>query len=637
MKKIVFLALVTFLNSLLCLGQIKINGLDYTVSTYNGTAILESAPTSLSGSFTIPSTISYKGRNYRVINIQHSAFMDCSQLTSIVIPSSVIVINSYAFQNCTGLTSIKLPERLEMLGVGVFQNCYNLVSVELPYIHNNYGGYQELSDELFNGCSSLVYVKIPPSIDGIGSYTFKDCINLTDVFCYPTKVPGLANHGGNAFDGTKRGEIRIHVPKESLDKYKNSNWNVFKCIDSNMKRPQLQKKVTQNNTNSREAIDMGGSIEWANMNIEATSPTDPGGVFAWGETSSKNEFSSRNYSEPKLGRYKYDDGLKDTNYDVAKVKWGNEWRMPTEKEFNELIWDCKQILHIRDKYVEFIAPNGNKLVFPVLPNANITYNGIGNFYWTSSLNHYGSVSFDFSNSGYVIETQGLVHTYLDQERISHFTSNNKNGYYGGLVRPVRDKRSSYKQQMTYTYPQTNTSQKVIDSPQKKVNKPYFTDDVTDDNIFKALESVHAMCDDAEASEKDKAISLYKDAYELYKKLELFPTIYNHIHPGSFRIYKNRIIKGLKERGSTIEESTEQSSIQSVGDIITVMNDAADLCEKARASNNQKEIVNLYHTAYDMYKKLETDPETPKYFPKMDLITEARSYVEQELKKRGVKL
>ena len=115
MKKILFLALVAFLNSLFCLGQIKIDGLNYTVMKDNGTAILESAPTSLSGSFTIPSTISHQGRNYSVVNIRPSAFKDCSQLTSIVIPSSVIVIGRLAFQNCTGLTSIKFPARLTML------------------------------------------------------------------------------------------------------------------------------------------------------------------------------------------------------------------------------------------------------------------------------------------------------------------------------------------------------------------------------------------------------------------------------------------------------------------------------------------------------------------------------------------
>ena len=107
--------------------------------------------------------------------------------------------------------------------------------------------------------------------------------------------------------------------------------------------------------------------------------------------------------------------------------------------------------------------------------------------------------------------------------------------------------------------------------------------------------------------------------------------------------------GKTQNAQSVEKSNRESNrtysssdvttdnVYKVDDVIKAMNDAADFCEKARASNNKKEIVNFYQKAYDMYKKLETDPETPKYFPRMDLITDARSYVEQELKKRGVKL
>lgn len=287
--------------------------------------------------------------------------------------------------------------------------------------------------ELFYGCCNLIYVKIPSSIEGIEARVFKNCTNLTDIYCYPTKVPKLSDY---AFEGVDCSKIKIHVPREALSSYQNSKWNRFKSIDSDMTRPQIQKqtKIQSNNTNNREAIDMGGSVEWANMNLESKNIQDPGGIFAWGETASKSEFSPSNYSEPQIpGRYayeKYENGLRGTRYDAARVKWGGGWRMPSEKEFKELIRNCEQILHLNEKYVEFIAPNGNRLILPVITNTNITYNGIDHFYWTLDYDSNGAICSYFSEGGY----------FSTSSKDNYFAIKNMGKHYGGLIRPVRDKK-----------------------------------------------------------------------------------------------------------------------------------------------------------------------------------------------------
>lgn len=273
MKK-VLLFVFAALNSLLCMGQIKIDGFDYTISVHylkdnrgntikEETAWLVKAPKTLSGSFTVPSTITHNGKKYpvntigggafygcsqltaikfsEVIIIQREAFGECTGLTSIVFPERIEVIGDYAFSGCTGLISVTFPERTRMseIGTGAFKNCSNLVSVQLPYVHNTWGGFENLSNDLFNGCCNLVYVTIPKSIEGIGTNTFRDCKSLTDIFCYPTKVPKLSDPRNiNTFTGANVDKIRIHVPKEALEDYKKSMWNEFKSIDTNMTRPQ---------------------------------------------------------------------------------------------------------------------------------------------------------------------------------------------------------------------------------------------------------------------------------------------------------------------------------------------------------------------------------------------------------------
>lgn len=69
------------------------------------------------GVFTIPNTIS---------RIAANAFLNCSELKSIVIPNSITSIGDKAFSGCTGLKSITLPESVCQVGSHIFENCKNI-------------------------------------------------------------------------------------------------------------------------------------------------------------------------------------------------------------------------------------------------------------------------------------------------------------------------------------------------------------------------------------------------------------------------------------------------------------------------------------------------------------------------------
>ena len=64
--------------------------------------------------------------NEGVTTIGDSAFKDCSNITSVNIPSTVTQIGASAFENCTNLKTAKLPEVIKKLGNNAFYNCINL-------------------------------------------------------------------------------------------------------------------------------------------------------------------------------------------------------------------------------------------------------------------------------------------------------------------------------------------------------------------------------------------------------------------------------------------------------------------------------------------------------------------------------
>ncbi len=104
--------------------------------------------------------------------------------------------------------------------------------------------------------------------------------------------------------------------------------------------------ISGGNVSPSEAIDLGLSVKWAAANIGATSSSDPGYYFAWGETTpNKNEYSWETYgfgTSGELTRYNGNDGLRILlpENDVVHQTCGGNWRMPTAEEWNELKTNC---------------------------------------------------------------------------------------------------------------------------------------------------------------------------------------------------------------------------------------------------------------------------------------------------------
>ena len=144
-----------------------------------------------------------------VTTIGQSAFYNKS-FRSITIPNSVTEIKYNAFYNCS-LESITIPNNVTNIGQGAFMNCKNLTYIKIP------DNVTEINSQLFSGCSSLVNITIPKNVTYIDSKVFDDCNSLRRVDVKATTPPILQD---NVFANCSN-ELKIYVPKESLEAYKN--------------------------------------------------------------------------------------------------------------------------------------------------------------------------------------------------------------------------------------------------------------------------------------------------------------------------------------------------------------------------------------------------------------------------------
>ena len=198
----------------------------------------------------------------------------------------------------------------------------------------------------------------------------------------------------------------------------------------------------------RQAVDLGlpSGTKWANMNVGASSPTDYGLYFMWGDVAghpgaiSSGTTAADGYNFG-WSTYKWttDGGSSFTKYtgsdyavlqsadDAATACWGSPWRMPTETEMEELVNNTDQ------EWTTINSVAGRKFmkksdhdVYIFLPAAGSR--GLASFYGRGSYGLYWSSSLD---TGYPSRAWSL-----------YFNSRGANVYYdnrcyGFTVRAVQ--------------------------------------------------------------------------------------------------------------------------------------------------------------------------------------------------------
>ena len=184
----------------------------------------------------------------------------------------------------------------------------------------------------------------------------------------------------------------------------------------------------QNSNTEKEFVDLGLSVKWASFNIGASEPMDFGCFYTC--------------EELNISKTGGADSCEVYN-DVVRDNWGDNWRIPTAKEFRELIdkcqWEWGSLNGINGCLV--IGPNGNSIFLPAAGYCSASSNsfkgdpslckGLMGCYWSSS-----SID-DWHNglSNYMGTGKGWHLGFASSDK---FIDNSLSGFFAMYVRPVSD-------------------------------------------------------------------------------------------------------------------------------------------------------------------------------------------------------
>jgi hypothetical protein len=232
------------------------NGIDYTLVAIGDHAF--SGCTGLRGVLELPQTLTAIGEG---------AFKGCSNISgNLNIPNCVTRIEEEAFANCSGLSGqLRLSDSLTFIGNKAFYHCSNL-SDRLVIPNKT----TQIGNKAFEQCGFSGSIRIPASLDAIGTEAFK---GLSAINTISTKALVPPTTVENAFEGFAS-EITLFVPYNTLEAYQNApGWSRFaqKTIEKSLWNGTAELWTQGNGTiDDPYLIESAEQLAWLSKSVNET-------------------------------------------------------------------------------------------------------------------------------------------------------------------------------------------------------------------------------------------------------------------------------------------------------------------------------------------------------------------------------
>ena len=212
--------------------------------------------------------------------------------------------------------------------------------------------------------------------------------------------------------------------------------DVMLLVDEILNGSKPQAYLTCPDGNHPHMIDLGlpSGTKWACCNVGATTPEGYGGYYAWGETEEKDYYSWDTYQywtdSNGDGRVESNEitnlgsDIAGTGYDVAHVRWGGSWVMPSLDQIEELLNNCSTQWTTQNGVNgrTFTGPSGGTIFLPA-----------AGFRWGDYLDYAGSVGLYWSSTPAPSNSGSAYYLYFDSGS-AYWSSIGRDA--GHTVRPV---------------------------------------------------------------------------------------------------------------------------------------------------------------------------------------------------------